>query len=190
MSEGYDKHYQTENLFGAPYPELVAFYAGLSHRGKLLDVGCGQGRDAIALARLGYEVTGIDHSAVGIEQMNKIAIIEGLPLTGVVSDIYEYADFPQYDFILLDSLFHFGKKERAREVGLLERILKTAKPGAYITVCIQDVGKKVEILNALLFRFEEIDLVDKTSLVYEFKDQASSHTSTTKYKMLIVRKQT
>jgi SAM-dependent methyltransferase len=189
MSIGYDKHYQTENLFGAPYPELLAFYAELSHRGKLLDVGCGQGRDAIALARLGYEVTGIDHSAVGIEQMNKIAIREGLPLTGVVSDIYGYADFAQYDFILLDSLFHFGRKERAREVGLLERILKAAKPGAYTTICIQDVGRKVEVLNTVLSRFEEITLMDKTSLVYQFRDQASNHTSATKYEMCTIRKQ-
>lgn len=188
MSEGYNKYYQTENLFGAPYPELVAFYAGLSHRGKLLDLGCGQGRDAIPLARLGYEVTGIDHSAVGIEQMNKMAISEGLPLTGIVGDIYEYADFDQYDFILLDSLFHFGKRERAKETSLLARIVESIKPGTYITICIQDTGEKVAILNAVLSEFKEVETVDSTSLVYEFKDQASNHASTTTYEMRTIKK--
>jgi SAM-dependent methyltransferase len=189
MSKGYDKYYQTENLFGAPYPELIAFFTGLNQRGRLLDLGCGQGRDAIPLARLGYEVTGIDHSSVGIEQMNQMAYREHLPLTGIVADIYEYTAFDRYDYILLDSLFHFGTKERTKEVGLLTRILEAAQPATYITICIQDVGRKVEILNTVLSRFEELELVDKTSLVYEFRDQASNHTSDTKYEMRTVRKQ-
>ena len=52
MNVSYDKQYQTENLFGEPYSE----------RGRLLDLGCGQGRNAIPLAQLGYEVTGMDIS--------------------------------------------------------------------------------------------------------------------------------
>jgi len=77
----YDKHYQTEKLFGSPYPELIAFYAAITQKGKLLDLGCGQGRNAIALAKLGYEVTGIDYSIIGIEQLKKVAKEERLPIT-------------------------------------------------------------------------------------------------------------
>ena len=73
MSQEYDKYYQTENLFGEPYPELIKLYGAIEHKGKLLDLGCGQGRDAIALARLGYEVVGIVYSKVGIAQLYKIA---------------------------------------------------------------------------------------------------------------------
>ena len=76
MTVTYDKYYQTENLFGEPYPELIEFFAEYPYKGKLLDLGCGQGRDAIALARLGYSVTGIDNSKVGIQQMNQIGQVE------------------------------------------------------------------------------------------------------------------
>ncbi|MCB0845307.1 MAG: methyltransferase domain-containing protein, partial [Bacteroidetes bacterium] len=81
MKVPYDKYYLTENLFGKPYPELIEFFSQNPQKGKVLDLGCGQGRDAIALARLGYSVTGIDNSKVGIEQMNQVAQTEKLNLS-------------------------------------------------------------------------------------------------------------
>ncbi len=140
VSVEYDKYYQTKNLFGDPYPELIAFYSAIKNRGKLLDLGCGQGRDAIALARLGFEVTGIDLSRVGIEQLNEIAETENLPLKGMVSDIYEYSNYKEFDFVLLDSMLHFGKKEKQREMALLKSIIKWVKPQTHITICIQNSG--------------------------------------------------
>ncbi|MCB0820944.1 MAG: methyltransferase domain-containing protein, partial [Bacteroidetes bacterium] len=82
MKSAYDKYYETEELFGEPYPELIEFFRTYSLKGKVLDLGCGQGRDSIAIARLGYEVTGIDNSRTGIEQMLEIAASENLNLKG------------------------------------------------------------------------------------------------------------
>ena len=96
MKVSYDKYYQTENLFGAPYPELIAFFSEFPQKGTVLDLGCGQGRDAIALARLGYAVTGVDNSKVGIDQMNQIAKAENLNLAGQVLDIYAFNQFENF----------------------------------------------------------------------------------------------
>ena len=142
MKIAYDKYYQTDGLFGEPYPELIAFFANYPERGKLLDLGCGQGRDAIPLDRLGYEVTGIDQSKAGIEQMNEAARREKLKAAGIVADIYEYDGFLAFDFILLDSMFHFTKKDREKETGFIQRMIKSTRAGAVIVFCLQDNGKK------------------------------------------------
>ena len=145
MKVEYDKYYQSENLFGSPYPELIDFFSTIDKKGKLLDLGCGQGRDSIALAKMGFTVTGIDNSTVGIEQLNKIAAKENLPLKGIIEDIYNYSDFKEFEFILLDSIFHFEKKEREKEIGFLEMLINKSTPNTLITICIQNVGNKVVV---------------------------------------------
>lgn len=184
----YDKYYQTEDLFGDAYPELIELYSAIKNKGRLLDLGCGQGRDSIPLAKLGFVVTGIDNSKVGINQMNKIAKKAGLPLNGFVEDIYSYSNFNEFEFVLIDSMFHFGIKEREKEIELLNRVIKSVKPKTLITICIQNTGKKVEILNSIILNNSNLNTVNQTELTYSFEDKESNHRSKSKYKMITVRK--
>jgi len=138
MTFTYDKYYQTENLFGKPYPELIEFFTEYPKKGSVLDLGCGQGRDSIPLARLGYNVTGIDNSKVGIEQMNRIAKTDSLKLNGQVADIFEFDNFVEYDFILLDSMFHFVKNDRMKEINFIKRIISEVKKDCLLVFCIQN----------------------------------------------------
>lgn len=48
--------------------------------GRALDLGCGEGRDAIHLARRGYSVTAVDISAVGLAKLGADAKKEGVPV--------------------------------------------------------------------------------------------------------------
>ncbi|MCO6490829.1 MAG: class I SAM-dependent methyltransferase [Phaeodactylibacter sp.] len=188
MKTVYDKYYQTENLFGAPYPELVAFFADYPERGRLLDLGCGQGRDAIPLARLGYEVTGVDHSRAGIERMEQAAKLEGLKVAGMVADMYEFDNFRDFDFVLLDSMFHFTKKDKAKEIGFIQRMIQSLRPGAVIVFCIQNTGKKVEILSKAISAGNGLERIFETSLLYEYRDGQAGHSSKTAYRIIAGRK--
>lgn len=188
MTVTYDKYYQTENLFGEPYPELIEFMSDYPKKGKVLDLGCGQGRDAIALARMGYSVTGIDNSKVGIDQMNEIGVIENLNLDGQVGDIYSFDRFEEFDIVLLDSMFHFAKKDREKEVGLIKKIVSQIKNECLMIVCIQDTGNKIEILNqAIDIEKERTRLADK-KFKYSFEDDESGQKSETDYRLIVVKK--
>ena len=188
MTIAYDKYYQTENLFGEPYPELIEFFAEYPKKGKLLDLGCGQGRDAIALARIGYSVTGIDNSKVGIDQMNQIGKDKDLDLVGHVNDIYAFDRFGEFDIILLDSMLHFAAKDKEKEIGLIKKIMSEIRKGSLIVVCIQDTGAKVQIFNeAIDVEKKRKRLVDKR-FKYVFEDKDSGHKSETDYRMIVVEK--
>jgi len=66
-----------------PNPELVAFAAAELERGSihLLDIGCGAGSNAVPLARMGWNVLGLDLSEPMLEAANRRAEEEGLTAT-------------------------------------------------------------------------------------------------------------
>src|SRR5918997_1941704 len=62
---------------GRPNGRLVAEVASLAP-GRALDVGCGEGADAIWLAQRGWTVTGVDVSAVALERAAQHAVDAGV----------------------------------------------------------------------------------------------------------------
>ena len=130
----YDLEYRQQDLFGKPYNELVDFFAKYPKKGRVLDLGCGQGRDSLILAKLGYDVTGVDSSKVGINQMLQKAKKLNLKVTGIVADIFTFNPERKYDIILMDSVLHFYKKDKEKETKFLLRILSYVK--RYGIVCI------------------------------------------------------
>ncbi|GAA2012914.1 2-polyprenyl-3-methyl-5-hydroxy-6-metoxy-1,4-benzoquinol methylase [Nakamurella flavida] len=65
--EFWDERYAASQQIwsGNPNPQLVRHAAGLTP-GTALDVGCGEGADVLWLARQGWQVTGLDVSAVAL----------------------------------------------------------------------------------------------------------------------------
>lgn len=63
----WDERYGTAELIWKADPNrfLVEELEGLAP-GRALDIACGEGRNAIWLASMGWEVTGVDFSAVGL----------------------------------------------------------------------------------------------------------------------------
>ncbi len=51
---------------------------GLESGMRVLDVGCGPGRHSLALARRGFDVVGVDHSAEFVRLARDAAVADGL----------------------------------------------------------------------------------------------------------------
>lgn len=150
----YDKYYKEKNYFGKAYKELVSFFREYPSRGKVLDLGCGQGRDSIEIAKLDYEVTGVDISTVGIDQMLIEAKKLALNVKGQVSDIYTYDKINDYDFILLDSMLHFYSKDKKKETFFYNKILQEMKIGSVFCNLLLKSKKNEEYIKSLVEKNE------------------------------------
>ena len=108
MSYDYDRLYgETPDALGPPAPILVDFFARLERqRVRVLDVGCGQGRDALFIARHGHDVIGVDISPNGIRDLNAAAAREGLAARSIVADIATYAPEGTFEVIVIDRTLH------------------------------------------------------------------------------------
>ena len=144
----YDDQYGIEeDLFGQPYAEFVAFIEQHGKQGgTALDLGCGQGRDALMLAEHGYSVTGVDSSEVGIKQMVERAQSRNLEVKGVVADIFRYQPSITFDAIVLDSILHFGKVEKGNELALLDKLVPFLNQDGFLFIFVhKSVAKENEL---------------------------------------------
>lgn len=68
--------------------QFAAFVAGELHEAyRIIDVGCGTGRDAMFFAGFGHEVVGIDASSTTVEACRRLARDQGSDASFVVSNI-------------------------------------------------------------------------------------------------------
>lgn len=84
---------------GDPNGALVAETAGLP-AGRALDVGCGEGADAVWLARRGWDVTALDVSAVALDRARRLAEQEGVQVRWLSSGLLD-APLPPGGFDLV-----------------------------------------------------------------------------------------
>lgn len=133
MATDYDKLYQeTRHVLGEPTQAFVDFFTALTTKANVLDLGCGQGRDALMIARLGHHVTGVDLSRAGIQQLEADAKAENLGITGVVADLVSYEPTEPYDVILIDRTLHMlSEKDRLK---VLKTVSPYVKPNGFILI--------------------------------------------------------
>ena len=90
-SQDWDERYATTELVWGAGPNrfLVTEVDGLPP-GRALDLGCGEGRNAIWLAERGWEVTGVDFSEIGLAKARRLASQRGVEVAWVRADLLAY----------------------------------------------------------------------------------------------------
>ena len=102
-SSTWNERYDTEQfVYGTQPNDFLHSVTDVLPKGKVLSLGEGEGRNAVYLAKLGYEVTALDYAETGLEKAMKFAREQGVSIKTIVADLSTY-DFPEneYDVILL-----------------------------------------------------------------------------------------
>ena len=102
------------------------------HPGDALDLGMGEGRNAIYLAQRGWRVTGVDLSDVAVAQAKKRAAGLGVRLDTTIDDLDHY-DFGRgrWDLITLFYMHAWLRGARPRSV---ERVRDALRPGGLLVI--------------------------------------------------------
>jgi SAM-dependent methyltransferase len=132
--------------------------------GAALDVGMGQGRNAIYLAQQGWQVTGFDPAEKAVAQANATARQLGVTLTTVVQGSEDF-DFGEnrWDLILLSYV-------SVRDIA--DRVARALKPGGIVVVEAfhRDVTRRSSVGGAVVFDSNELPKLFSSLRVLRYED--------------------
>lgn len=120
-------------MYSGLHPDETALLARLPIKGgRLLLLGVGGGREAIPLARMGFEVTGVDFVPEMVEKARENAARSRIKIEGVVQEISRL-DVPagSYDVVWFSAAMYSCVPTRDRRVEMLQRIGKALIPGGH-----------------------------------------------------------
>ena len=83
---------------------------------KLLDIGCGEGKDAVFFARCGYNVSAFDISEAGLEKTKRLAEKAHVHVRTFRANLWDYRLSEQYDILYSSGVLHYIKPELKDEV--------------------------------------------------------------------------
>jgi ubiquinone/menaquinone biosynthesis C-methylase UbiE len=128
---------------------LVVKVASARKPGKALDIAMGQGRNALWLAKNGWQVSGYDLSPEAIRQAREAAVSAGMTLDLRVASHEEYPlGEAQWDLIVMSFAF-----TRLSDAAYMKAVRDSLKPGGVLLVEGFNGGPKPEtnmILKAFL----------------------------------------
>ena len=87
--------------------------------GRALDIGAGEGSDAIRLALLGYEVDAVEVSKVGAEKIERFAAAADARLRVIASDVQDFVPDESYDVVVCNGVLHYVE-DKQRVIKLMQ----------------------------------------------------------------------
>jgi tellurite methyltransferase len=102
--------------FGQPSTELVSLLPALPKDASVLDLGCGDGRNALLFARKAFRVNAVDISPAAVAKLTALAGREHLPINALVADLREYQIDGLYDLVIAHGCLHLLERKHWRRL--------------------------------------------------------------------------
>ena len=125
---------------------------------KALDLGCGQGRNALFLAQHGFDVTAVDQNELSLEILQSIVEQEDLEMSVGLYDIHSASIGQTYDFIVSTVVLMFLQADRIPTI--IKNMQEQTSIGGYnLIVCAMDTEDYPCSVN-FPFTFKEGELAN------------------------------
>ena len=130
----YDRRYNTEGYYWGLMPNRLCYdimkILPPVKPYRVLDIGCGEGKDAVFFAKCGYAVTAFDQSEQGIEKAKRLAEHNQVEVNFFKADLFDYRPDREFDIIFSSGVLHFLPATVRQELtGCLKKY--TAKNGIH-----------------------------------------------------------
>ena len=122
----WDQRYSNQNFVYGKLPSkfLAENYSYIKSGSTVLDMGMGEGRNAVFLAQKGYKVTGVDISSIAVRKANLLAKEYDVRLRTITASFESY-NMPDES---VDAIICFYYVDR----DLISKMIKWLRPGGVI----------------------------------------------------------
>ena len=139
---------------------------------KVLDAGCGYGRNLVYLLRVGAEVFALDADAAGVAHVKALAaeLAPQLPAENFRVGAIEKMPFPDEfaDVVICNSVLHFARDEE-QFLAMVTELWRVLRPGGMLFCRLGSrIGMEFERLRGQIYRIgdgSEWFLVDEAALL-------------------------
>ncbi len=116
----YERRYEGEDYYWGLNPNALC-YEIMKRRPpvkpyRVLEIGCGEGKDAVFLAKNGYLVTAFDAAERGLEKARSLAEHHGVQVDFFKADVLDYRPETSFDIVFSSGVIHYVPQELRREV--------------------------------------------------------------------------
>jgi tellurite methyltransferase len=119
-----------EYIWGTEPSSLAREVSGLLRPGaRVLELGCGEGRDSVFFATRGFAVTGVDISVAGLRKAERLARAARVSIRWVQSDLARWLGGGPYDLVYSCGAIHYVP--RRRRIHLFRRLKLATSAGGY-----------------------------------------------------------
>ena len=149
-----ENRYSTEPTVHTEYYATLLAVAARRGSGVALDLGAGEGADAIRLAKLGYKVDAVEVSAVACEKIERFARSQGVRIN-VRNEPMETVDLSRssYDLVLMNGCLHYIR-DKSR---MLRRVLAASAADAVHAVAVFSTATPVPAEHAVVPVFPDAE---------------------------------